>query len=83
MVREVGNALYRVNTTTSGFLVECETSEDLCRYCAQKALQGNVITSVVSISPYAKETPRVRVLTTSLYRKVLREEMERQSKSVM
>lgn len=83
MVREVGNALYRVNTTTSGFLVECETSEDLCRYCAQKALQGHVITSVVSISPYTKETPRVRVLTTSLYRRILCEEMEQHPKSVM
>ena len=83
MVREVGNALYRVNTTTSGFLVECETSEDLCRYCAQKALQGNMITSVVSISPYTKETPRVRVLATSLYRRILREEMKQHPKSVM
>lgn len=83
MVREVGNALYRVNTTTSGFLVECEASEDLCRYCAQKALQGHVITSVVSISPYTKETPRVRVLTTSLYRRILCEEMEQHPKSVM
>lgn len=83
MVREVGNALYRVNTTTTGFLVECETSEDLCRYCAQKALQGHVITSVVSISPYAKETPRVRVLATPLYRRILREEMERRAESVM
>lgn len=83
MVREVWNALYRVNTTTSGFLVECEASEDLCRYCAQKALQGHVITSVVSISPYTKETPRVRVLTTSLYRRILCEEMEQHPKSVM
>jgi hypothetical protein len=83
MVSEVGNTLYRVKTTTSGFLVECETLEDLCRYCAQKALQGNVITSVVSISPYTKETPRVRILTTPLYRKVLREEMERRAESVM
>lgn len=83
MVSEVGNTLYRVKTTTSGFLVECETLEDLCRYCVQKALQGNVITSVVSISPYAKETPRVQVLTTSLYRRILHEEMGRQSKSVM
>lgn len=83
MVSEVGNTLYRIKTTTSGFLVECETLEDLCRYCAQKALQGNVITSVVSISPYSKETPRVQVLTTSLYRRILRKEMERQPKSVM
>ena len=83
MFREAWNGMYRVKTTTSGFLVECETPEDLCRYCAQKALQGNVITSVVSISPYTKETPRIRVLATSFYRKVLREEMERRAESVM
>ena len=83
MVSEVGNTLYRVKTTTSGFLVECETLEDLYRYCVQKALQGNVITSVVSISLYAKETPRVQVLTTPLYRRIVCEEMERQHQSVM
>lgn len=83
MVREVRDTLYRVKTTTSCFLVECETLEDLCRYCAQKALQGNIITSVVLISRYIKETPRVRVLTTSLYRRILREEMERRAESVM
>lgn len=83
MFREAWNSMYRVKTTTSGFLIECETPEDLCRYCAQKALQGNIITSVVLISPHTQETPRIRVLSTSLYRKVLREEMERCAESVM
>lgn len=74
MFRKIDGNLYRVNTTASGFLVECDTKEDLCRFCAMQAARGYAILSVVSINPYNKATPRLSVLTDPAYKKFLRQE---------
>ncbi len=79
MYTELKNDVYKITTPTTGILVECDTEDDLYRFCAKYVAQGHHITSVVSISPYNAATPRVSVLSNRTYKKYVKEEIEKKA----
>lgn len=78
MVREITWPLYRVNAITRTFFVEAPTLSDLYEFVANKAIEGNLIQSVVEINPDGT-TPRISVLSTKEYKTIL-EKLRRKSK---
>lgn len=72
--------IYRVSTPYNGYLVACDVvtaEKDLARFCAKLSANGGAVQSVVRIFEGAKDTPRIRVLTTPAYKNALVLELER------
>ena len=69
IVHEVSWRLYRVKALTKNFYVEAPTLTDLYWYVAKKALEGNIISSVVELESNGS-TPKVAVLSTKEYKAI-------------
>lgn len=74
MAREINQKLYRVNFygVSSPYVVECCDLNDLYDYVAQKVSLGYICVSVSEICPDGSR-PKVPVLTTKEYKKLLRQ----------
>lgn len=78
-VRKIEGIVYRIKTTTGGFLVEVlregsvmedydNAEKELACFCADLSMRGYIITSVTRVFDVYKVTPRVAVLTSKEYK---------------
>ena len=81
MVRQITGTVYRVSMAyDNAIFVECDSRnlDELISFCARKmAQEGCVITSVTSLSPSSKQTPRLRFLSTPEFKKLYQAEVDR------
>lgn len=81
MAREIKQKLYRVNFygVNNRHFVECESLDDLYAYVAQKVAGGAIC---VSVSEVCKDgsAPKVPVLSTKEYKKLIRDYLDKQKR---
>lgn len=80
MAREVTEKLYRVSFYGCGNrrFVECSSLQDLYDYVARRVAQGNICMSVSEVCPDGS-LPKVSVLSTKEYKKILRGYLKQKS----
>lgn len=83
MYRMTTGKLYRITTYYgTGFIVEVDEDEDekraLADCCAELQLKGYHVTSVTRIFACSRETPRISVLSSPDYKRVLKEKTARE-----
>lgn len=83
MYRMTTGNIYRITTYYgTGFIVEVDEDEDekraLADCCAELQLKGYHITSVTRIFACSRKTPRVSVLSSPEYERVLKEKIARE-----
>lgn len=69
------NFVFRVRHCTGGWLVEADDHDpiqSLAEFCAEKAVNGYLITSVTQIFDCRTDTPRVAVLSSPEYKDALK-----------
>ena len=81
MAREIKQKLYRVSFygVNNRHFVECESLDDLYDYVAQKVSGGDIC---VGVSEVCKDgsMPKVPVLSTKEYKKLIREYLNKQKR---
>ena len=81
MAREIKKTLYRVSFygVSNRHFVECESLDDLYDYVAHKVALGDIC---VGVSEVRKDgsMPKVPVLSTKEYKKLIREYLDKQKR---
>lgn len=71
-MKEINGRLFRVRGPYSAWLVETspygDWLQELAEFCAQKAVAGQVISSVTELYAHDTSTPRVAILNTKEYK---------------
>ena len=74
-MRAIEGIVYRVKAGKNSFLVETNEAscfEELCEFCAEKTVEGHVITSVTRVYVSDGSSPRVSVLGQPEYKAALK-----------